>query len=153
LRDELRNRLVIAYGAAKVAVQHAFPVVEVLISQRSVEAIGVTSGRDVGSRSAFAEHLRDWIAGDEVDQQENQAYDQPDHGQRVEDALEDSLQGSVLRYIVILSAAGSNERAESKDPLPLDAASILSGGFGESGADRRHRGENALRRRERVAAA
>ena len=133
--------------------QHAFPVVEILLSQRSVEAIGVTSGRDIGSRGAFAEHLRDGISGDQMDQQEDQAHDQPDDWQSVEDALEDGFQFSVLRHVVILSEACSNERAESKDPLPFGMASILSGSFGESGADRRLHGENALRRRERVAAA
>ena len=55
--------------------QHAFPVVEILLSQRGVEAIGVASGGDIGGRGAFAEHLRDGVSGDEVDQQEDQAHD------------------------------------------------------------------------------
>ena len=71
--------------------QDAFPVAEVLLAERGVEAVGVARGGDVGGRRAFAEHLRDGISGDEVDEQEDEAHDQPDDGQGVEDALEDAV--------------------------------------------------------------
>jgi hypothetical protein len=55
-----------------------------------------------------------------VDQQEDEAYDQPDYRQGVEHALEDSSHFSVLTSrSVILSAASANALAESKDPLHL----------------------------------
>ncbi len=59
LGDESRDRLVVADGAAEVPVQHAFPVMQVLFAERSVEAVGVACGGDIGGRRAFAEHLRD----------------------------------------------------------------------------------------------
>jgi hypothetical protein len=49
-------------------------------------------GGDVGGWRAFAEHLRDGVAGDEVDEQEDEAHDQPDDREGVEDALEYGFQ-------------------------------------------------------------
>jgi hypothetical protein len=48
---------------------------------------------DVGGRRAFAEHLLDGVSGDEVDEQEDEAYHQPDYWQGVEDALEETRSG------------------------------------------------------------
>ena len=62
-----RDGFVEADGAAEVAVQDAFPVIEVLLAEWGVEAVGVAGGGDVGGRGAFAEHLRDGVSGDEVD--------------------------------------------------------------------------------------
>ncbi len=76
--------------------QHAFPVANVLLAQRSIEAVGVAGGCNVGGRRAFAEHLLDGVSGDEVDEQEDEAYHQPDDGERVEDALKDGFQFSDL---------------------------------------------------------
>ena len=101
--------------------QHAFPVVEILLAERGVESVGVAGGGDVGGGRAFAEHLRDGVSGDQVDQQEDEAHDQPDYRQGVEDALEDSSQLSVPSSLlfVILSGASANALAKSKDPLHL----------------------------------
>jgi len=66
-RQKFCDRLVVADGAAEVAVEDAFPVSDVLFTERGVEAEGVTSGGDVGGRGAFAEHLLDGVSGDEVD--------------------------------------------------------------------------------------
>jgi hypothetical protein len=96
LREKLRDRLVVADGAAEIAVQDAFPVAEVLFTKGGVESEGVAGGGDVGGRGAFTEHLLDGIAGDEVDQEEDQAHYQPDDWEGVEDALGYSFQLSVL---------------------------------------------------------
>ena len=76
--------------------QDAFPVAEVLLAERGVEAVGVAGGGNVSGRGTFAEHLLDGVSGDEVDEQKDEAHDQPDYGQGVEDALEDSSQFLVL---------------------------------------------------------
>jgi hypothetical protein len=77
-------------------VEDAFPVAEVLLAERGVEAIGVAQGRDIGGGGAFAEHLLDGISGDEMDEEKDKADHQPDDRQGVEDALEESSQWSVL---------------------------------------------------------
>ena len=71
---------------AHVAVQQAAPVVHVLRAERNIESVGVASGGDVGGRSAFAQHLLDGIAGNEVNQQEDHRHHQPDDWQHVEQA-------------------------------------------------------------------
>lgn len=75
--------------------QHAGPIADILRAQRSIEPIRVAHSDDVGRRRAFPEHLRDGIAGDKMDEQKNDAYDQPDDREGEEDALEDELQLSV----------------------------------------------------------
>ena len=87
--------------------QHAFPVVEILLAERSVEAVGVARGGDVGGRRAFAQHLLDGISGDEVDEQEDEADHQPDDWQGVEDALEEEFQLSVLSYRLLSFSVGA----------------------------------------------
>jgi hypothetical protein len=71
LREKSGYCLVVADGAAEVAVEDAFPVTDVLLTKRGVEAEGVTGGGDVSGRGAFTEHLLDGVAGDEVDQEED----------------------------------------------------------------------------------
>ena len=75
--------------------QHAFPIVEILLSERHVEAVGVAGGLDVAGGCAFSQHLLDGIAGDEVDQEKNGRDDEPDDGQRVEQAGKDLAQHRV----------------------------------------------------------
>jgi hypothetical protein len=53
----------------------------------------------------------DGVSRDQVDQEENEGDDEPDHWQGVEDALEEGLQESV-RCFVILSAASAKAVAE-----------------------------------------
>jgi hypothetical protein len=62
-------------------VKDAAPVMEVLRGERDVEAIGVAEAGDVGGGGAVAQHLDDGVAGDEVDHQENNRDDNPEHGQ------------------------------------------------------------------------
>ena len=82
----LADALVEAERWTEVAVQHAFPVMEILLAERDIETVGVAGGLDVGGGCAFAEHLQDGIAGDEVDQQKDQRDHQPDYRERVEHA-------------------------------------------------------------------
>jgi hypothetical protein len=48
----------------------------------------VTEGIDVGGGGAFAEHLDDGVAGDEVDEQKDDRDDDPQHREGEEDAAE-----------------------------------------------------------------
>jgi hypothetical protein len=60
-----------------------------LLAKWRVEPVGMASGGDVRGWRAFAEHLRNGVSGDEVNQQEDETYDQPNYRQGVENALED----------------------------------------------------------------
>jgi hypothetical protein len=73
---------------------------EVLLAQRCVEAVSMARSGDVGRRRTFPEHLLDGISGDEVDEQEDEAHDQPDDRQGVGDALEDGFQFSSRLSVV-----------------------------------------------------
>ena len=64
--------------------QHSLPVVDILLAQRHVEAVGVASRLNISRGRAFAEHLNDGIAGHRVDEQEDDGDDEPDHRQRVQ---------------------------------------------------------------------
>ena len=77
LEDEVGDGVVEAEGLAEVGVEDAAPVVGVLLAERRVEAVGVAEGGDVGGGGAFAEHLDDGVAGDEVDEQEDDARRRP----------------------------------------------------------------------------
>ncbi len=78
---------------AQVAVEDAGPIVDVLGPEGLVEAVLVAQGGDVGGGGAFAEHLQDRVAGNEVDEEENQGNHDPDHGEGEEQAGEDLLHG------------------------------------------------------------
>ncbi len=67
LGDQARDALVVAERWAEVAVQDAFPIADVLLAERGIEAVGVARGLDICGGRAFAEHLLDGISGDEVD--------------------------------------------------------------------------------------
>ena len=69
--------------------EHASPVIQVLLAERDIEAVGVARGLNVSGGRAFAQHLLNGIAGDEVDQQEDGGDDEPDDRQGVEDAGDD----------------------------------------------------------------
>ena len=58
------HALVVAERRAEVAVEDAFPVVDVLLAQRGVQAVEVARGFDVGGWGAFAQHLLDGVSGD-----------------------------------------------------------------------------------------
>ena len=96
MHQHVCHGLVVADGTSEIAVNDAFPVEEVLFSERQVEGIGVANRGDVGGGSALAQHLLDGIARNEMDQEEDDADYQPNDWEGVEDALEDGFQFSVL---------------------------------------------------------
>jgi hypothetical protein len=103
LSDKPDDGLVVTDRSSEIAVENALPVAEVLLAERGVESIGMARGGDVCGWSAFSEHLLDGISGDEVDEEKDKADHQPDHGQGVEDALEERFQWSVpsCQYSVV----------------------------------------------------
>jgi hypothetical protein len=71
---------------AEVEARDAVPVVEVLLAEGDVEAVGVAEGGDVSGGCSFAEHLLDGVSGDEVDEEEDEGDDEPDDGDGVGEA-------------------------------------------------------------------
>jgi hypothetical protein len=67
-------------------VEDAAPIVKILPAKRDIESVEMASSLDVGGGCAFAEHLKDGIAGDEVDQEKDERNYQPDYGQGVQGA-------------------------------------------------------------------
>jgi len=59
----------------------------VLLQEWFIEIEGVTKLREFARSGAFAEHLLDGIAGDDVNHQENQGEHQPKRGERQEKSL------------------------------------------------------------------
>src|SRR5580700_9803910 len=95
--------------------QDAFPVAHVLRAQRGVESIEMARFCDLDGRRAFAEDLRDGVSGNEMNEQEDGGDDQPDHGQGVEDALEEGFQRSVLSgWWSVFSSLAERARRHSR---------------------------------------
>ena len=78
--NEMDDRIVEADGAAEVAVEDALPVVQVLDGEGLVEAVLVAERGEVGDGCSLAEHLLDGVAGDEMNEQEDERDDDPDYG-------------------------------------------------------------------------
>ena len=87
--------LVEAQGRTQIALQHAFPVVQILPAEGKIETVGVPGSLYVGYRSSFAQHLQDGVAGDQMDQQEYQRDHQPNYRQHVQNA-----KGEVAEHLV-----------------------------------------------------
>ena len=86
MQDHAGDRLIETERTAKVSAQNAFPVIHILLGQRDIESIGVAGGLHVGTGCAFSQHLLDGIAGNKMDQQENNGNHQPDYGDHVKQA-------------------------------------------------------------------
>jgi hypothetical protein len=65
---------------------NAFPVIDILLRQRDIESIGVARGLNIGAGSAFTQHLLDRIAGNKMNQQENDRHNKPKDGNHVKQA-------------------------------------------------------------------
>jgi hypothetical protein len=65
---------------AEVEAGDSAPVVEVLLAEGDVEAVGVAECGDVSGGCAFAEHLLDGVSGNEMDEEEDERDDEPDDG-------------------------------------------------------------------------
>lgn len=61
-----------ADGVPEIAVQDAVPVMEILGAMRQIERVLVAQGGDVGRGCDLAQHLLNRVAGDQVNEQENQ---------------------------------------------------------------------------------
>ena len=92
--DEVSDRIVEAEGVAEVSVEDSSPVVDVLGVEGQVESVSVTQGDDVGRSGTFAQHLLDGVAGDEVNEDEDDGDNQPDYGNRVDEAEEQRANGA-----------------------------------------------------------
>jgi hypothetical protein len=77
LEDKVGDGIVKTKGLAEIDVEQTVPIVGVLLAERSVEAVGVTEGADVGGGGAFTEHLDDGVAGNEVDEKKDDGDDDP----------------------------------------------------------------------------
>ena len=73
LGDQARDTLVETQRRPQIAVQHAFPVIQILTAEGKIEAVGMAGGLHIGYGRAFSQHLQDGIAGHEVNQQETRA--------------------------------------------------------------------------------
>jgi len=67
-------------------VKDALPIIEVLLAEREIEPVSMARSLEIGDGETFTEHLLNWVSGDEVDQEEDERDDEPDHWQGVEDA-------------------------------------------------------------------
>jgi hypothetical protein len=67
---------------AEIGVEQAVQIVGVLLAERRVEPVSVTERRDVRRGGAFAEHLDDGVAGDEVDEKKDDRDHDPENGKR-----------------------------------------------------------------------
>lgn len=88
--DDLGDRLLKAKRLAEIPAKNAAEKVDVLNADGPVEAEGVAKLGEVFGAGAFAEHLLNGIAGDEMSEQENHGDDEPQGGERKQDALEDA---------------------------------------------------------------
>src|SRR4029077_242046 len=86
LAQESADTLVVAQRDPEIALQHALPIIQILLAEWEIESIGMPCGLQVRRRGAFSQHLLDGIARDEMDQEKYERHYQPDHWQRVEDA-------------------------------------------------------------------
>jgi hypothetical protein len=99
LGDKVGDGVVESEGLAKVGVEDAAPVFQVLRVEREIEAVGVTEGGDVGRGGSLAEHLDDGVAGNQVDEEEDDRDHNPEDGEGDEDAA-DGLGESCQRAVV-----------------------------------------------------
>ncbi len=98
-----------AQGLAEIAMNDAPKVVTILRCEGLVETVGVPEGGDVGGGRTLAEHLHDRIAGDQMNQQEDDRDHQPKDRQRDRDAPQrgpESLQSHRRGSVVARGFAG-----------------------------------------------
>ncbi len=109
LEDEVGDGVVQAEGLAEVGVEDAAPVVGVLLGEWGVEAVGVAEGVDVGGGGSFAEHLDDGVAGDEVDEEEDDGDHDPEDREGDEDAAEGFPEGRGASFMLSVPCSAGFE--------------------------------------------
>ena len=72
-------------------------IAAVLHIERLVETETMAQLRDLSGRSALAEHLFNWVAWNDMNQQENQAEHQPERRKREQKPLKDVAGHSSVR--------------------------------------------------------
>jgi hypothetical protein len=78
-------------------VENAAPVVEILLAEWAVESVLVAEDFEVGGTGAFAEHLLDRVAWDEVNEEEDEGDDQPEDGDCVEETLDEGAERDAVQ--------------------------------------------------------
>ena len=66
--------------------QHASPIIHILLPQWDIESIDEAGGLNISAGCAFSQHLLNGIAGNKVDQEENNGHNEPDDGNHVKQA-------------------------------------------------------------------
>ncbi len=86
-QDQFCNRSIEAKRLTEIAVQHTVPIANILSAQRDIQAIRVAQCADIGGRRSLPQHLLHRIAGNKVDQKENQRHHDPQYGQHQQQTL------------------------------------------------------------------
>ena len=89
LKDDAADRRLEFEGLAEIAAEELLEIVAVLREKGLIEIQGVAELGDFSGRGAFAEHLLDGIAGDDVNHEEDQSEDEPKRGECEEESLKE----------------------------------------------------------------
>jgi hypothetical protein len=84
--DQARDGALEANGLTEIAVGEAAEIANVLHADRGVEAEGVAELLEIFGAGAFAQHLLDGIAGDDVGEEKHHGQDQPNGGKSEKEA-------------------------------------------------------------------
>ena len=76
-------------GVSQVAAENLLEIVAVLHMKWLIESQGVAQLFDLTASGAFAKHLLNGIARDDMDQQKDHRHDQPDHRKHEQKAGEE----------------------------------------------------------------
>src|SRR5712692_6826850 len=80
LEDDAADGCLELEGLAEITAEKLLEIVAVLCEERLIEIESVAKLRDFSGRGAFAEHLLDRIAGDDVNHEKDQSEDEPERG-------------------------------------------------------------------------
>ena len=78
LEDDAADGCLKFEGLTEIATEELLEIVAVLCEERLIEIESVAKLRDFAGRGAFAEHLLDRIAGDDVNHEKDQSEDEPE---------------------------------------------------------------------------
>ncbi len=89
LEDDAADRRLKFEGLAEIATEELLEILAVLCEERLIEIEGVAKLDDFSGCGAFAEHLLDGIARDDVDHEKDQSENEPERGEREDKSLEE----------------------------------------------------------------
>ena len=78
LEDDAADGCLKFEGLTEIATEELLEIVAVLCEERLIEIESVAKLRDFAGRGAFAKHLLDKIAGDDVNHEKDQSEDEPE---------------------------------------------------------------------------